>query len=228
MLAFVVWRLLAERIAVVFVVCELVAVNELSGLPELVVGGLADGDARSLLASAIPGRLDERVRDQIVAETRGNPLALLELTRGLTPAELAGGFGLPHAPPLPDRIEDSFRRRLAPLPAPTRELLLASDGFSEGESDPPDYVATYTPAARLCDMLTPRPHVGRALDVGTGNGVHALLAASHADRAVATDVNERALAFTALNAALNDLDNVETRSGSLFEPVAGDEFGLIT
>ena len=112
--------------------------------------------------------------------------------------------------------------------SPTRELLLASDGFSEGESDPPDYVATYTPAARLCDMLTPRPHVGRALDVGTGNGVHALLAASHADRAVATDVNERALAFTALNAALNDLDNVETRSGSLFEPVAGDEFGLIT
>ena len=86
--------------------------------------------------------------------------------------------------------------------SPTRELLLASDGFSEGESDPPDYVATYTPAARLCDMLTPRPHVGRALDVGTGNGVHALLAASHADRAVATDVNERALAFTALNAAL--------------------------
>jgi hypothetical protein len=112
--------------------------------------------------------------------------------------------------------------------SPTRELLLASDGFSEGESDPPDYVATYTPAARLCDMLTPRPHVRRALDVGTGNGVHALLAASHAGRAVATDVNERALAFAALNAGLNDLDNVETRSGSLFEPVAGDEFGLIT
>ena len=112
--------------------------------------------------------------------------------------------------------------------SPTRELLLASDGFSEGDSDPPDYVATYTPAARLCDMLTPRPRVGRALDVGTGNGVHALLAAAHAGVAVATDVNERALAFTALNAALNELENVETRHGSLFEPVAGQEFGLIT
>jgi methylase of polypeptide subunit release factors len=112
--------------------------------------------------------------------------------------------------------------------SPTRELLLASDGFSEGESDPPDYVATYTPAARLCDMLTPRPRIRRSLDVGTGNGVHALLAAAHADTAIATDVNDRALAFTALNAGLNGLDNVETRNGSLFEPVAGEEFGLIT
>src|SRR5881398_328033 len=66
-------------------------------LPELVVGGLGDDDARLLLASAMPGRLDEHVRDQIVAETRGNPLALLELPRGLAPAELAGGFGLPDA-----------------------------------------------------------------------------------------------------------------------------------
>jgi Methyltransferase small domain len=112
--------------------------------------------------------------------------------------------------------------------SPTRELLLASDGFSEGDSDPPDYVATYTPAARLCDMLTPRPRTRRSLDVGTGNGVHALLAAAHADTAIATDVNDRALAFTALNAGLNGLDNVETRSGSLFEPVAGEDFGLIT
>jgi methylase of polypeptide subunit release factors len=112
--------------------------------------------------------------------------------------------------------------------SPTRELLLASDGFSEGDDDPPEYVATYTPAARLCDMLTPRPRVRRALDVGTGNGVHALLAAADAGTAVATDINDRALAFTALNAALNELENVETRNGSLFEPVAGEEFGLIT
>ena len=89
-------------------------------------------------------------------------------------------------------------------------------------------MATYTPAARLCDMLTPRPRVSRALDVGTGNGVHALLAAAHVGTAVATDINDRALAFTALNAALNELDNVETRNGSLFAPVAGDKFGLIT
>ena len=80
---------------------------ELAGLPELVVGGLGDGDARALLDSAIPGRLDERVRDRIVAETRGNPLALLELPRGLTAAELAGGFGLSRraAAGEPDRAE---------------------------------------------------------------------------------------------------------------------------
>ena len=99
-LAFVARRLLAERIGMVFAVREPHDdVDELAGLPELVVGGLADDDARALLASAMPGRLDERVRDRIVAETRGNPLALLELPRGLTPAELAGGFGLPDARP---------------------------------------------------------------------------------------------------------------------------------
>ena len=76
------------------------------------VEGLGDDDARALLDSVLAGPLDERVRDRIVAETRGNPLALLELPRGLTPAELAGGFGLPGARPLSGRIEESFRRRL--------------------------------------------------------------------------------------------------------------------
>ena len=76
------------------------------------VDGLSGGDARALLDSVIPGRLDERVRDRIVAETRGNPLALLELPQGLSAAELAGGFGLPDAPPLANRIERSFLRRL--------------------------------------------------------------------------------------------------------------------
>ena len=91
-------------------------VAELAGLPELVVAGLPDDDARALLGSALPGSVDERVLDRIVAETRGNPLALLELPRGLTPAELAGGFGLPGAAALPQQIEESFRRQLAPLP----------------------------------------------------------------------------------------------------------------
>ena len=86
--------------------------GELAGLPELEVGGLAEADARALLDAALTGPVDARVRDQIVAETRGNPLALLELPRGLTPAELAGGFGLPGALPLTGRIEDSFRRQI--------------------------------------------------------------------------------------------------------------------
>jgi DNA-binding CsgD family transcriptional regulator len=132
-LAFVARRLLAERIAMVFAVREPTAVNELSGLPELVVGGLGDGDARSLLASAIPGRLDERVRDQIVAETRGNPLALLELTRGLTPAELAGGFGLPDARPLASRVEETFVQRVRTLPPETQRLLLVAAAEPVGD-----------------------------------------------------------------------------------------------
>jgi len=113
--------------------------------------------------------------------------------------------------------------------APVDTLLLASDRLSTNPTDdPPDYVSTYSPTARLCDLLTPRPRVGRALDVGTGNGVHALLAAGHSERVVATDVNPRALAFTELNAALSGLDNVECRRGSLFEPVTGEQFDLIT
>ena len=92
------------------------------------VEGLRDGDARALLDSVLAGPLDARVRDRIVAETRGNPLALLELPRGLTPAELAGGFGLPGAAPISARVEESFRRRVEALPDPTRRLLLARGG----------------------------------------------------------------------------------------------------
>ena len=108
-------------------------VDELTGLPELVVGGLADDDARWLLASALPGRLDEHVRDQIVAETRGNPLALLELPRGLTPAELAGGFGLPDARPLASRIEETFVQRVRALPRETQRLLLVAAAEPVGD-----------------------------------------------------------------------------------------------
>ena len=107
-------------------------------------------------------------------------------------------------------------------------LLIASDRLStDPTDDPPDYVSTYSPTARLCDLLTPRPRSKRALDVGTGNGIHALLAARHTRHVVATDVNARALAFTELNAALSSLDNVECRRGSLFEPVEGERFDLI-
>ncbi|MBA3735402.1 MAG: methyltransferase [Actinobacteria bacterium] len=116
------------------------------------------------------------------------------------------------------------RARLLPI----GKLLLASDGFSRDVDDPADYVATYTPTARVLDSLTPRPRVERALDVGTGSGIHALLAAQHAGRVIATDVNPRALAYTTLNAALNGIHNVKCRQGSLFEPVEGETFGLIT
>jgi DNA-binding CsgD family transcriptional regulator len=109
-LGFAARRLAADPVGLVF--AARVAHEELVGLPELVVEGLPDGDARALFDSALAGPLDARVRDQIVAEARGNPLALLELPRGMTPGELAGGFGLPGARSLTGRIEDSFRRLL--------------------------------------------------------------------------------------------------------------------
>jgi AAA ATPase domain len=132
-LAFVARRLLAERVAMFFAVREPSDADELAGLPELAVEGISDSDARALLASGMPGLLDERVRDRIVAETRGNPLALLELPRGLTPAELAGGFGLPGAGPLSGRIEQSFLRRFASLPSASRRLLLMAAAEPVGD-----------------------------------------------------------------------------------------------
>ncbi|MGW1521104.1 AAA family ATPase [Streptomyces sp. NPDC002287] len=127
-LAFVGRRLDAESVALVF--AERTVGGEggegLAGLPELLVRGLADADARALLDSALAAPVDARVRDRIVAETGGNPLALLELPRGLSPVELAFGFGRPGAGSLATRVEDGFRRRVEALPADTRALLLVA------------------------------------------------------------------------------------------------------
>jgi DNA-binding CsgD family transcriptional regulator len=120
-LAFVARRLDAESVGLVFAVRA--AGEELAGLPALEVEGLRDGDARALLDSVFTGPVDARVLARIIAETRGNPLALLELPRGLTRAELAGGFGLPGAAALPGRIEESYQRQLYALPAQTRRLV---------------------------------------------------------------------------------------------------------
>src|SRR3954453_1403724 len=124
-------RLVAESVALVLVTRE--PGNEIEGLPTLAVKGLPSGDARALLSSALGVPLDERVRERIVAETRGNPLALLELPRGMTPAELAGGFALADPPGLSGQIEDSFRRRLAGLPAETQRLLLVAAAEPVGD-----------------------------------------------------------------------------------------------
>ena len=130
-LSFVARRLGAESVGLVFAARG--RGGELAGLPELVVEGLGEDDARALLDTALTGPLDARVRDQIVSESRGNPLALLELPRGVTPAELAGGFALPGAVPLSGRIEESFRRRLEALPADTRRLLQLAAADPVGE-----------------------------------------------------------------------------------------------
>ena len=130
-LGFVARRLATDPVGLVFAARE--AGAELAGLPQLAVGGLPERDARALLDSALTGPVDERVRDLIVAETRGNPLALLELPRGLSPAELAGGFGLPVAVSLPARIEGSFRRQLESLPEQTRRLLALAAADPSGD-----------------------------------------------------------------------------------------------
>ena len=134
-LAFVARRLLAEPVALVFAVREPADRSELAGLPALMVRGLHDVDARALLGSVVQGPLDAAVRDRIIDETRGNPLALLEMPRGLTPAQLAGGFGLPETMPMANRIEQGFLRRLEPLPDDTRELLLAAAVEPRGDAN---------------------------------------------------------------------------------------------
>jgi hypothetical protein len=125
-LAFVGRRLVAESVALVLAMRDTGDEHDFPGLPDITVRGLTDALARTLLESAIHGRLDERVRDRIVAETRGNPLALLELPRTMPAAELAGGYALPEATPLASRIEHGFQRQLESLPPQTRRLLLTA------------------------------------------------------------------------------------------------------
>src|SRR4051812_7289096 len=130
-LAFVARRLLAERVGIVFAARE--PGEELQHVRELEVRGVHNGDARALLSSAVRFKLDERVRDRIIAEMRGNPLALLELPRGLTATQLAGGFGLLGAQALSGRIEESFVRRLEPLADDVRRLLLVAAAEPVGD-----------------------------------------------------------------------------------------------
>jgi DNA-binding CsgD family transcriptional regulator len=132
-LAFVARHLAAAPVAVIFAVRQPADDQVLAGLPEFQLRGLADADARTLLDSVLVGPLDERVRDQVIAEARGEPQALLELTRGLTPEELAGGFGLPSVVLVPGRIEENYRRQLALLPVPTQLLLLIAAAEPAGD-----------------------------------------------------------------------------------------------
>ena len=133
-LGFVARRLAADPVALVFAARK--PGEELAGLPQLLVDGLREADAWALLESVLVGTLDSRVKELIIAETRGNPLALLELPRGLTPEQLAGGFGLPGAAPLAGRIEESFRRQLDALPAQPRRLLQLAAAEPSGDPLP--------------------------------------------------------------------------------------------
>ena len=133
-LTFVARRLLAESIAIVFAVREPAAVRHFEGLPQLPVHGLDEEVAHALLASAIPGRIDARVRDRIVAEARGNPLALLELPRGMSAVDLAGGYEVPAVADLPGRLESHYLGRIEALPEATQRLLLLAAADPVGDA----------------------------------------------------------------------------------------------
>src|SRR5690625_1322561 len=131
-LGFVARRLLAERVALVFALRE--SVDGLAGLPRIMLRGLAEPDARALLASALPGRIDEQVADRIVAETHGNPLALLELPGALSAAELAGGYYRPDVQPVADQIKERYLLQIRSLPADSQRLLLIAAAEPVGDA----------------------------------------------------------------------------------------------
>ena len=122
-----------SRDAVAFLFGARTLTDEVRALPDLTISGLGDQDARTLLATVLPDRVDDRVVDRLVADTHGNPLALLELPRGLTPSQLAGGFGLPVSVTLAGTIEESYRRRLTKLPLNARRLLLVAAADPTGD-----------------------------------------------------------------------------------------------
>ena len=211
-LAFVARRLLAESVALVLATRE--PSEELTGFQELVVEGLRDGDARALLGSAIRVPMDERVRERIVAETRGNPLALLELPRGLTPGELAGGFGLLDASGLSGRIEESFRRRLAGLPAETQRLLLVA--AAEPIGDP---VLVWRAADRLGIGVQAAAETDGLLTIGASVTFRHPLVRSAVYRAASPE--ERHAVHRALADATDPEVDLDRRAWHLAQATAG-------
>jgi DNA-binding CsgD family transcriptional regulator len=195
-LAFVARRLGADSVVLLFAEREPGGLDALARLPDLPLPGLPDEFARALLASVVPAPLDERVRDRILTETHGNPLALLELPRDLSPATLAGGFGLPGGQPLPGRIEASFRRRVQELPATAQRLLLVAAAEPTGEP-----ILLWRAAAVLgipAEALTPAESDG-LLEIGAHIVFRHSLLRSAVYRAAAAE--ERRNAHGALAAA---------------------------
>jgi DNA-binding CsgD family transcriptional regulator len=133
-LGFVARRLLAEPVAMIFSLREPTTTRALDGLPQLSLEGLDEPDARALLSAAVPGRLDDRVRDRIIAETRGNPLALVELSQSMSPAERAGGFAPAAAADLPTRLQERYLQRVVELPEATQRLILLAAAEPLGDA----------------------------------------------------------------------------------------------
>ena len=217
-LAFVARRLAAESVVLLFAEREPGGIEELTGLPELGLAGLPDASARKLLASVIAVPVDERVLARILTETRGNPLALLELPRGLSAAALAGGFGLPDDGSLPTRIEASFQRRVQQLPATTQRLLLVAAADPTGE--PALLVAAATELGIPTGELTPAEADG-LLQIGVQVAFRHPLLRSAIYRAATPD--ERRAAHRALAEATDPESDRDRRAWHRAHAIAGPD-----
>ncbi|HEV3354073.1 MAG TPA: AAA family ATPase [Acidimicrobiales bacterium] len=220
-LAFVARRLLAERIGMVFATRDDAQAHGLAGLPELALHGLGDADALTLLRGALTGPLDPAVMDRIVADTHGNPLALLELPRAMSPPELAGGYGLPSSTSVAGRIEDGFIRRIALLPSDTRRLLLVASAEPVG-----DPVLVWRAAAGLgIENRAATPAIDEGL-IRFGRQVvfHHPLVRSAAYRGASEA--DRQAAHRALAGVTDAADYPDRRSWHLAKSTAGPDEGV--
>ena len=216
-LSFVARRLLAEPVALVFAARDAGA-TALAGLPELLITGLSDGEARELLSSVIPGRIDSRVGDRIVAETRGNPLAVLEVPRNLSAAELAGGFGELTVHRSAGQLEESFVRRIKTLPADTQKLLLVAAAEPVG-----DAALFLRAAAKLnipVDALAPA-EAERVIEFGPRMRFHHPLIRSAAYRAA--DLSDRRDIHRALAEATDPESDPDRRAWHAANAAAGPD-----
>jgi hypothetical protein len=214
-LAFVARRLQADPVGIVFATRELG--EDLQHLPALEVRGLVNGDARALLSSAVGFTLDAQVRDRIIAETHGNPLALLELPQGLTATQLAGGFGLVDAHRLPERIEESFVRRITALSDDARRLLLIA--AAEPLGDP---VLLVRAAERLGIAVSPvEAETDRLLVIGARVAFHHPLVRSAVYRTAAAE--ERRAAHLALAEATDPAAEPDRRAWHLASATSGPD-----
>ena len=216
-LGFVARRLLAEPVALVFAVRDGGA-DVLVGLPDLMIGGLSDADARELLESVMVGGIDPRVRDRIVAETRGIPLAILEVPRNVSATELAGGFWISGTRHSAGQIEDSFVRRIQSLPADTQRLLLVAAAEPVG-----DAALFLRAAAQLgipVDALAPAEAAG-VIEFGPRMRFHHPLMRSAAYRAA--DLTARRAIHRALADATDPQSDPDRRAWHAANAAAGPD-----
>lgn len=220
-LGFVARRLLAEPVVLVFAIRDNqdgAAVDLLPGLPELRLEGLSDSDARELLDSVIVGKLDERVRDRLIAESRGNPLALLEVPRNVSAAERAGGFWIAGTRPSVGQVEEGFVRRIQSLPADTRQLALLAAADPVG--DPVVFARAAGYLGIGMDALAPAEAAG-VIEFGSRMRFHHPLVRSAAYRAA--DVADRREVHRALAAATDPELDPDRRAWHAANAAAGPD-----